>query len=502
MMMFKNAKIPLLVLGLVSQVTIADDGAKTYKMMCASCHGAQGEGVGGGAFPPLKDSEWLKTNPNRVAQILLHGLTGPVSVKGKVYNLTMPAQGALSDQQKVDVINYIRNEFAGEDAKFTAKDLMAAKSLSGKRTKPWTADELLKLYPFPRAKSPIKNLLMTTYKGSWEALPDFSQLEGEAIEEEHDGYISLKNINKASQFGVVWEGDLEILADGVYEFELNSDDGSRLEIDGKGVTKVKGLGAMNRPKRGKAKLTKGLHKIKVMYFQQGGGQGISLRWKPAKSKKWMWLSDIQKTTEYRPPVVIDISPKGSQVRMYNNFIAGSSHRTMAVGFSNKNNIAFSLQDGGVAMIWRGDFISAGRHWTGRGQGAQAPLSKEVIKLGQGMIWSKDGNAVPVQLKGYTMDKQGSPTFKYTVGAMLVSESFRSEPNKLTRTVTVESGQEQNVSMQISAQGELNNNKLKIGTLTVGVDKQLALIADKGKMKTILPLKKGTNTYNFEYIWNN
>ncbi len=134
-MMLKRSIFTLQLL-LISYLPViaAEDGKLLYGQMCAACHGMKGEGIGNGVFPPLNGSEWVQVDPNRIAQILLHGLKGPVTVKGNVYNLAMPAQGSLSDEGKVAVVRYLKNEFAGEETKFSLADLQKAKIASEART--------------------------------------------------------------------------------------------------------------------------------------------------------------------------------------------------------------------------------------------------------------------------------------------------------------------------------------------------------------------------------
>ncbi len=489
-----------------SLIHAAEDGKKIFSQMCAACHGAEGQGVGGNAFPPLAGSEWLKGDPNRVAQILLHGLTGEVSVKGEVYNLAMPAQGSLSDEAKVAVIRYVKKEFAGEDTEFSISDLEKAKKTSEARTKEWTAAELLELYPMPKQKSLLNNLIMEVYDGKWNGLPDFSTLKANAVEEEHDGFISLKNINKKDSFGLVWKGDLEIENEGMYQFELMADDGGAVFIGDKEICNLKGLGGMSpdRVSKGEIKLTKGSHKIKVQYFQVAANKGISLKMteltaKDPKSAIKMLSADQQAAK--RPAVVIDLTTTDDQTKMYQNFIQDSTHRTMGVGFQHGHNIAFSTQDCQPDVIWKDKFISAGRHWTDRGQGAQAPLSNTVVKLGQGAAWSVDGKILNLKLKGYTMDKKGNPTFSFgdKEKGITFNEQYIPSEKNLTRVITVQASDNHSLKLRlakgptsVTGQEAIIENKLMINAP--------AMKADQAELSTLLEAKKGMNTFKIIYSW--
>jgi ubiquinol-cytochrome c reductase cytochrome b subunit len=84
------------------------NGAKVFASNCASCHGAQGQGVPG-AFPPLANNPVVTGDANKVIGIVTSGLHGQISVAGMSYNGQMPAwKGQLSTKDIADVITYIR----------------------------------------------------------------------------------------------------------------------------------------------------------------------------------------------------------------------------------------------------------------------------------------------------------------------------------------------------------------------------------------------------------
>lgn len=86
------------------------DGKVVYAANCVACH--QGTGLGiAGAFPPLAGSEWVLTDPQIPAQILLHGMQGPIEVAGQSYSGVMPTMAHLSDDELTAVLNYIRTDW-------------------------------------------------------------------------------------------------------------------------------------------------------------------------------------------------------------------------------------------------------------------------------------------------------------------------------------------------------------------------------------------------------
>ncbi len=76
-------------------------------------------------------------------------------------------------------------------------------------------------------------------------------------------------------FGLQFEGYIQIADDGIYHFQLSSDDGSRLWIDDQLLVDNEGLhGSLT--KTGSAALKKGAHKIRVAYIQASGGSDLEL----------------------------------------------------------------------------------------------------------------------------------------------------------------------------------------------------------------------------------
>ncbi|HUF61309.1 MAG TPA: cytochrome c [Verrucomicrobiales bacterium] len=83
---------------------------------CAGCHQGNGMGVGG-QYPPLAGSEWVVGGTERLAMIILNGLTGPIQVAGSMYNTEgMQAWKAqLSDREIAQVMTFMRQSW-GNDA--------------------------------------------------------------------------------------------------------------------------------------------------------------------------------------------------------------------------------------------------------------------------------------------------------------------------------------------------------------------------------------------------
>ena len=91
-------------------------GRLLYQKNCVACHQATGEGIPGIA-PPLKDNigTYISAEEGKkyLAQILLRGMVGSITVQGVRYNSNMPGFDALSDEDIASLLGYVLVEMEG-----------------------------------------------------------------------------------------------------------------------------------------------------------------------------------------------------------------------------------------------------------------------------------------------------------------------------------------------------------------------------------------------------
>jgi mono/diheme cytochrome c family protein len=125
------------------QQLLFDSGKQTFAGLCAACHQPTGKGLEGLA-PPLADSEWVLGDPERIVKVVMHGLRGPIKVKGVAYNYDMPAAGFLTDEQIAGVLTYIRREWDHAAPPVSVDLVQKIRADTKGRTDAWTEPELLK----------------------------------------------------------------------------------------------------------------------------------------------------------------------------------------------------------------------------------------------------------------------------------------------------------------------------------------------------------------------
>jgi glucose/arabinose dehydrogenase/cytochrome c5 len=102
-------------------------GAKVYQVYCSACH--QRNGMGDKQrFPPLGDSDWVTGDKQRLIELVLKGMEGPIEVKGQSYNNTMPQHGFLNDEEIAEVLTHIRSNFGNKSSAVLKEEVTKVRS--------------------------------------------------------------------------------------------------------------------------------------------------------------------------------------------------------------------------------------------------------------------------------------------------------------------------------------------------------------------------------------
>ena len=93
-----------------AQTSKVVDGKGIYTQYCLACHQEDGTGVPN-LNPPIRKSDWVNGDRNRLIKVILEGLDEEIEVNGESYNRVMAAHNFLTDKQVADVLTYIRSNF-------------------------------------------------------------------------------------------------------------------------------------------------------------------------------------------------------------------------------------------------------------------------------------------------------------------------------------------------------------------------------------------------------
>jgi mono/diheme cytochrome c family protein len=113
---------------------------------CGTCHQRDGNGLPAAQFPPLAGSEWVLGDEERLIKLTLHGLIGPIEVKGVKYPGAVPMTPfkMLSDDEVADVLTFVRNAFGNKAAPVTRDSVSKIRAATKDQQTFYQASELQK----------------------------------------------------------------------------------------------------------------------------------------------------------------------------------------------------------------------------------------------------------------------------------------------------------------------------------------------------------------------
>ncbi|RPF88969.1 MAG: DUF1592 domain-containing protein, partial [Roseibacillus sp. TMED18] len=123
----------------------------------------------------------------------------------------------------------------------------------------------------------IENLEYQVHEGKWSKLPDFEKLTPAGVGKLKQGLIDITTAKRKDYYAIVFTGKLTTKTEGQYLFEMASDDGARIIIDGKTILEHDGLhGAAHRKQT--VNLEAGQHRIRVEYLAYGQPNSFRAGW--------------------------------------------------------------------------------------------------------------------------------------------------------------------------------------------------------------------------------
>jgi nitrite reductase (NO-forming) len=102
-------------------------GEVLFKGTCSACHQDKGQGIPD-VFPPLAGSDYLMADRKRAIDVVLNGITGPITVNGKSYNSVMPPMSQLNDDEVANILTFALNSWGNQDGVVTAAEVKAVRA--------------------------------------------------------------------------------------------------------------------------------------------------------------------------------------------------------------------------------------------------------------------------------------------------------------------------------------------------------------------------------------
>ena len=124
----------------------------------------------------------------------------------------------------------------------------------------------------------LDDLQFRYYRDTWNKLPDFAALKPETVGPVPARLFDIGLRTRDTAFGFVFEGNLIVPQAGEYTFFLDSDDGSRLTLNGKELILYDGIHGEGNEQKATVRLSAGRLPIKLEYFQRVNGLGLTVGW--------------------------------------------------------------------------------------------------------------------------------------------------------------------------------------------------------------------------------
>jgi nitrite reductase (NO-forming) len=102
-------------------------GEALFRGTCSVCHQPTGQGLPN-VFPPLAKSDYLMADKQRSIEVVLKGLSGPVTVNGKPFNSVMPPMSQLRDDEIAHILTYVRNAWGNQGDQVTAAEVKTTRA--------------------------------------------------------------------------------------------------------------------------------------------------------------------------------------------------------------------------------------------------------------------------------------------------------------------------------------------------------------------------------------
>lgn len=150
----------------------------------------------------------------------------------------------------------------------------------------------------------LSDIQWTSYAGSGDKLPDFTTAKSTGSGVLTPALIDVAPARKKGNVVLAYEMKLRVSQSGKATFYLDSDDGSRLYVDGKQVIDYGGSHGEGNEKRADIDLETGQHTLRIEYLQtdESSPLGLSVAWSmPSFTRRplsvWLSTSDLGRTQQ-------------------------------------------------------------------------------------------------------------------------------------------------------------------------------------------------------------
>lgn len=279
----------------------------------------------------------------------------------------------------------------------------------------------------------LTNLQYTAYTGATE--PE--------IKEVAKGNAAALTANPpvlVSQYALTYKGTLRVKEAGEYTFNLNTS-------GGRGWIKINNK-ENSRGARVRENLPAGDVPVEIAYGRENDWETPSLSLSVAGPGLRETYFGDPVTPDQTDPILLD-APSNTILRSFMD-VPGQPKivHAVSVGSPEKVHYTYDMDRGMIVQAWRGNFLETTPMWHERGNGTSRPQGAvqrfgipyfTLGRLaGQQDAWISDTTGSGYRPKGYVLDEQDRPTFRYQIFGSTVTDQIRvvADGHGIQRELTV------------------------------------------------------------------
>lgn len=307
-------------------------------------------------------------------------------------------------------------------------------------------------YDKPRPE--LVNLTFAVYKGKYEKEPEYDKT---APESEGPTTVLSSSVSRIpNEMLIRYKGTLRVAESGEYRFRLGVPGGAgSLKIGDQMVVPLVGWVGNGT---GKVTLQKGDIPVELFYskFMDWVQPALGLSIAGPGVREFVISDATTAGGEEVDPILVDASGGNTILRSFMDVpgdIRSQGKRTrvthaISVGSPDNVHYTYDLDKGALVQVWRGRFLDTTPMWHDRGDGSSRPLGM-VQRMGTPMLflaklpsgqanWTTDTTGTGYRPKGYVLDNNDRPTFRYQTYGSSVDDKIRvlEQGQGLQRELTV------------------------------------------------------------------
>jgi hypothetical protein len=281
---------------------------------------------------------------------------------------------------------------------------------------------------FNKPHPTVANLKYTVYKGNFNAEPDYETLK--PVAEGVPPMLTSNEVKPANEFLLKYTGTIHVYEAGEYTFKLSVPGGKgALRINGAPAVTAggfRGAGTVTLPAGDlpfELYYTKNVDWAKAALGLTVSGPGV---------REFLLSDGNVSSNDAVDPILINAT-ENVILRSFSDLPGGIRvTHGIGVGSTEQLHYTYDADKGMIVQIWRGDFLDATPMWHERGDGSSRPAGSVqffgkpapgIAKLATAdAAWPADTNGTAYKPKGYVLDNDGRPTFKYLLYGTLVTDA--------------------------------------------------------------------------------